>query len=386
MKKKILFINGHMHLGGVEKSLLDILQHTNYDKYDVDLLLIEDSGEYIKDIPQDVNIIHKSLQNAYGPFFKVLFKCLREKKWRDIWIRILLTFQSNKEKRFKGIIQLLLGKQQYDCAIAFRTGICTELVAYGVNAHRKYTWWHHGEFNLSGDALIAYKDCAKVFNKIIAVSDSCKTEILQMVPNCSIEVIPNIVDVQTIIRKANQPLTLPAVKGNKIIVSVSRIAPEKHFENVVYTVEKLLEKGIEGFRWYIIGGGWDFEKIKASINSKGLEKKLIMKGFQANPYMYIQNAALFVHSSYIESQGLAILEAMALGVPCVVTKSRGPCEFIEDGVNGILTEQSPESLAEQVERMLTDEALYQRIKTNTRCPEKFSPERVMRNIEALFEG
>ena len=59
-------------------------------------------------------------------------------------------------------------------------------------------------------------------------------------------------------------------------------------------------------------------------------------------------ADLFVHPSYVESQGLTVLEAMALGVPCVVTKSRGPCEFIEDGVNGLLTEQSPESLAEEV--------------------------------------
>ena len=70
----------------------------------------------------------------------------------------------------------------------------------------------------------------------------------------------------------------------------------------------------------------------------------------------------------------------------MVTKSRGPCEFIEDGVNGLLTEQSPESLTEKVLEILRDRALYQRIKENTRCPEQFMPETVMKKIEDLFTG
>lgn len=97
-------------------------------------------------------------------------------------------------------------------------------------------------------------------------------------------------------------------------------------------------------------------------------------------------ANLFVHPSYIESQGLTVLEAMALGVPCVVTKSRGPCEFIQDGVNGLLTEQSPESLTARVLEILNDRALYQHIQENTKCPEQFSPEQVMKRIEALIDS
>ena len=37
-KKKILFINGHLNAGGVERSLVDVLRHFDYGKYDVDLL------------------------------------------------------------------------------------------------------------------------------------------------------------------------------------------------------------------------------------------------------------------------------------------------------------------------------------------------------------
>ena len=65
---------------------------------------------------------------------------------------------------------------------------------------------------------------------------------------------------------------------------------------------------------------------------------------------------------------------------------RGPCEFIQDGISGLLTEQSPESLTARVLEILNDKALYQRICENTKCPEQYSPEQVMRQIETLIDA
>ena len=48
--KSILFINGHMNTGGVEKSLLDILRRLDYGHYNVDLLLLEELGDYADEI------------------------------------------------------------------------------------------------------------------------------------------------------------------------------------------------------------------------------------------------------------------------------------------------------------------------------------------------
>ena len=95
-------------------------------------------------------------------------------------------------------------------------------------------------------------------------------------------------------------------------------------------------------------------------------------------------ADLYVHPSYVESQGLTILEAMALHLPCVVTISRGSGEFIEDGVNGLLTEQSPQALTVGVKRMLEDRKLYNKIQSASVCPERFRADEVMRKIYELF--
>ena len=169
------------------------------------------------------------------------------------------------------------------------------------------------------------------------------------------------------------------------IVSVGRLAPEKHFENVFPAAKALRQAGID-FAWHVIGDGPERSKLETLIAENDLKDHVILDGSKTNPYPYMKYADLFVHPSYVESQGLTVLEAMALGVPCVVTKSRGPCEFIEDGINGLLTEQSPESLTEEVLAILNDKKLYQHIKENTKCPEQFGPERVMKQIETMIDG
>ena len=88
----------------------------------------------------------------------------------------------------------------------------------------------------------------------------------------------------------------------------------------------------------------------------------------------------------MESFGIVVTEALALGIPCVVTKSAGVTGFLQDGENALLTEQNPDDLAEKVLLVLTDEPLREKLRGNARCPARFLPEAVMESIEALLEG
>lgn len=386
MKKRILFVNGHMKTGGVEKSLADILAHLDYEKYEVDLLLLEDLGNYIDAVPSSVHVMYRNIQPAYGPFFLTLKKCIANRNWVCFKIRLLLLLRKFNLDVYPMIVHLLTDKTHYNVAIAYRTGLCGEIVSFGVKAEKKYLWWHHGEVNLTDEQILNLKSILGNIDETVAVSDSCADILQHKIQETHFKpiVISNMVDVDEIQTKSQ--LFFPYEKtSERIIVSVSRIAPEKHFENVVFAVQRLIQDGICNFKWYIVGGDWDYEKICRLIEHHGLSDYIIMEGNQPNPYPYLKNADLFVHPSYVESQGLVVLEAMALGIPCVVTKSLGPCEFIEDGVNGILTEQNPESLTEKVLEMLTNRELYEHIRANTRCPEQFAPERVMAKIEELLE-
>lgn len=381
-KKRILFINGHLNAGGVERSLVDVLRHMDYTKYAVDLLLLEDTGDYASELPSEVKVLFRDIHHTYGSFASSIRRCIVAHDWMCLRLRFLFLLQKFFGAcALKRVATILLGKHHYDCVIGFRPGICSDLAAYSVQTDRKITWWHHGEFNV--DCATYGNMCSKM-NAVAVVSQSCKAMLQEKLPELESKLvcIPNMLDAVAIGQKAgNSPYT-----GDMLhIVSVGRLAPEKHFENII-PVAKMLRDMSTDFVWHIVGDGSEQARLESLIVENDLKDHVILEGSKTNPYPYMKYADLFVHPSYVESHGLTVLEAMALDVPCVVTKSRGPCEFIKDGVNGLLTEQSPESLAEEVLAILNDKKLYQHIKENTKCPEQFGPERVIKQIETMIDG
>lgn len=382
--KKLLFINGHLNTGGVEKSLLDILKHLDYEKYEVDLLLLEELGDYASEIPEQVHVQLRCLKNTYGSVPSSLLRCIRQRDWFCFRMRLIFLMMKlfgQKEIRFAR--KFLTGNQHYDCVIGFRPGICTQIAAFAANADKRITWWHHGEINVEQNS---YLEAADACDYIAVVSEACRSMLADAFPTLEqkLTIVPNMLDIDSIRRKAEafQPYAQADVLH---IVTLCRLSPEKRIENAIFAAQKLKAAGI-AFLWHLVGGGSIDSDLRQRAEAAGVSDVFLFEGNQPNPYPYLKNADLFVHPSYVESQGLVVLEAMALGIPCVVTKSLGPCEFIEDGVNGILTEQSPETLADKVLEMLTNRELYECIMANIHCPEQFTPENVMKKVEELLEG
>lgn len=383
-KKKLLFINGHLNTGGVEKSLLDILTHLDYDKYEVDLLLTEGLGDYADQLPPQVNIMRRNIEGTYGSFPKVILCCLKERDWFGLKMRFI--FQGMKvlgQSWVRLAKKMLTGGKHYDCVIGFRPGFCTQIAVFAADADRRITWWHHGEVNVNTKS---YLELAQRCDRIVAVSDSCRQMLTAAFPALmdKIVTIHNMLDVREIQIKAEK---FAPYSGRDIlhIVSIGRLTPEKHFDNAVFAARKLKDRGIR-FRWHLVGDGVLRDELRRKAAALDVTDCFAFEGNQLNPYPYMKHADLFVHPSYVESFGIVVLEAMALGVPCVVTKSCGPCELVEDGINGLLTDQSPEDLANSVLEVLTDRALYHRIQENAECPEQFHPKQVMKQIEALIEA
>lgn len=380
-KKRILFVNGHLNVGGVEKSLTDILQHMDYKQYEVDLLLLEEIGDYGTELPKEVNMHLRSLKNTYGSFGTCVLKCIRQKDWFSLKMRIVfLLMRLFGQKRIHLAEGLLTEGRHYDIAVGFRPGICTQIVSFAVKADRKIAWWHHGEFNVRVEE---YQKQIENCDILVSVSESCARMLTDKMPGISgkITVISNMIDTKRLEGKSRA--CSPYKDNITHIATVCRLSPEKHLENVIFAAAQLKEEGYI-FQWHIIGDGAERGKLEKLQEDKGVQDCVILEGAKENPYPYIKNADLYVHPSYVESQGITILEAMALKVPCVVTKSRGPCEFIVDGENGILTDQNWNSLETEVKQMLVDNRLYRDIQMRTICPPQFEPEQVMEKIYRVF--
>lgn len=381
-KKNILFINGHLNVGGVERSLVDVLKHFNYNKYNVDLLLLEGLGDYLAEIPKNVNIINKDTRPAFGPIATSIKQNLRTRNLFAIKYRIILILTNViGKKAFKLLPKLLNINKDYDVVIAYRTGIVADIVAYGVNAKTKLCWWHHGCIKENDNLSQLTK-----FNAVIAVSNGIRNLLRYNQIKTEILVIPNIVDIKNIGSKANtEPNPFNNFNGLKFI-TVGRIVEEKHIENVVDAAIRLKADNKLKFKWYIIGDGELYDYIKGLISNANIEDIVILCGSKSNPYPYIKHADIMVHTSHIESQGLVIQEAMVLGTPCVVTRSVGPSEFIIDGENGIMVEPTIDSLISGIYQLAENKSLQAQIAYNgiSTILQKYNPETIIKQIEEFI--
>lgn len=355
MKKKLLFINGHLNVGGVERSLVDLLRNIDYNKYDIDLLLLEDKGDYLSQIPKGVNIIFVDATKAYGPFLKSLILNLLAFRWSMILYRIVLFFSFKFWKKCLVVFRYILGlNSRYDVAIAYRTtGICMDIAIYTVRSKKKMVWWHNGEINLNLSQIKSYNETLSFFDNVVTVSYACKRmlENTFTYPRHKIMVIPNMVDIKQIFKMAGNISPYTDIVSTRI-VSVGRLCPEKHFEEVVIVVKKFLNDGLKDFHWYIIGDGDLRMKLEELIKEQEVGKYITLLGKKDNPYPWIKYADIYVHPSHVESQGLTILEAMSLDIPCVICCSAGPSEFVINGVNALMTESNSDSLYKGVLAMM----------------------------------
>ena len=202
--KHILFINGHLNTGGVERSLVDILKHMDYNKYAVDLLLLENIGDYADELPSEVHLLFRDIHHTYGSVASSIRQCIAAGDWMCLRLRLLFLLQKFiSVYALKPAAAILLGKHSYDCVIGFRPGICSDLAAYSVRADRKITWWHHGEFNVDRKA---YSDMCSRMDAVAVVSRSCIEMLAAEIPELSDKLvcIPNMLDVDAIEEKAQE--------------------------------------------------------------------------------------------------------------------------------------------------------------------------------------
>ncbi len=101
----------------------------------------------------------------------------------------------------------------------------------------------------------------------------------------------------------------------------------------------------------------------------------------------LRESDVFVLPSYFEGLPVALMEAMARGVPVIATRVGGIPDVIEDGVNGLLVNPGqPEALARAIVAMLTDDALRTRLRESARTHvrERYSTEAIIEDLGVLY--
>ncbi len=150
-------------------------------------------------------------------------------------------------------------------------------------------------------------------------------------------------------------------RGSKRISAIGRLVAEKDYPTLIKAFSIFL-RNHNDYILEIYGDGNERARIQDLINAKGLEKSIVLMGSRSDALECASKTECYVLSSVCEGMPNTLIEAMAIGMPCVSTDCEyGPAELIENGKNGLLVEcNSPEKLAEALSKM-TDDILFAEI-------------------------
>ena len=145
--------------------------------------------------------------------------------------------------------------------------------------------------------------------------------------------------------------------GERVVGNVAALAPHKSQSDFVRAAARLRASG-RNVRFFIVGEGELRASLESLARDLGLGDAVVFTGFRADAMELIRLFDVFVMSSYLEGLGTSIMDAQALGVPVVATRTGGIPEIVEDGVSGLLVPpRDPEALAGAIARMLDDAPL-----------------------------
>ena len=376
-KPSILIFSQAMELGGVERSLLGLLDAIDYDRYDVDLFLMRHSGELmpylnpkaklLTEIPQYASLAVPMASLVKSGRFGVLCGRLKGKlaakcfDKRHPGGKPSVTALTYSHKSTLSAMPQISDKT-YDLAISFLT---PHYFARERVKAKKYAAWIHTDYTALSFDRSAELAMWSGYDTICGVSEQASRSFQTAFPELSdkIQTVENILPRELTAKQAEQPQTDMPSDGAFKILSVGRFCDAKNFDNVPDICRRLMENGLD-VKWYLIGYGGEEPLIRQKIAEAGMQERVIILGKKDNPYPYMRACDLYVQPSRYEGKAVTVREAQLLGKPVVITSYATSASQLEDGVDGVIVPMDSAGCAAGIVALLRDPARMQQLSEN----------------------
>lgn len=393
MKKNVIIRSGSLRMGGLERVLIEVLQNIDKKKYNLTLVVDDDCGEdniFEKDIPKEIPYYFLKSQKLIEKtnYYKSRRKNILYKLIYNIYMNIETYIKS---KNLKNLIKKL-GK--IDVFIDYDAG-ATKYIE-NIEADKKVVWIHNSIPNLkkSESKIKRFGKRLEKYNKIIAICDEMKEELTDIYPNLKERIIRiyNPFNFSRVLNLKDDLSELNEKDRNLLkedyCIAISRLdTVQKDYKTLLKAFKILKSKGINK-KLYIVGDGPSKEEIENTIREYDLIEEVKLLGRFKNPYIWLNNADFFIHSSKYEGFGLVLIEAAILDKLVISSNCPvGPTEILENGKSGILFNVGEsEELAEKIEKVLNDKNLRNRyILSMKKRREDFKKENVLKEYEKLID-
>ncbi len=221
---------------------------------------------------------------------------------------------------------------------------------------------------------------------VTAVSQYLKEETYRSFgcSGCAIEVIPNFVNLKEYFpsEERHRPAFVP--RDTRMLMHISNFRPVKRVVEVVRIFARVRREVPSVL--VLVGDGPDREEAEAEAARQGVARHVFFLGKLDSIADLLRSADLFLLPSTSESFGLAVLEAMACGVPVVASRVGGLREVVVDGETGALVPpEATDEMAAQAVAMLRDDARWSRMRrASVERAREFSTDLIVPRYEDLY--
>lgn len=376
--KKILITSFDMGIGGVERSLVNMLDNFDYENYEVDLMLYRHQGEFLDMIPDKVNLLDE--KEGYNSFGDSLNKVIKEGKYALASARIKAKLVAMGTKTTKKVEEIGYYQDQlankysnkylndidteYDTAISYVWP--HDMVAYKVNAKKKIAWIHTDYSTIYVDRKIDMELWNK-FDYIVSISQDCTDAFVKMYPSLKekIVLVENIRSPKFINKMADEECKDMNDSNEIKLLTVGRLCHAKAIDNAIKTMKLLKNKGINNVKWYVIGYGPDEEMLRNLIKECNVSDRIFLLGKKTNPYPYMKKCDIYIQPSRYEGKSVTVLEAQMLGKPVLITNYPTAKSQLKHDVDGYITDLSVEGIVIGIENLINDINLRHKLEKNT---------------------
>lgn len=380
---KILILHKWLVMGGIERILINYL-HLLKDEpnLSIDLLIAFDTPNsfFSAEIPNKNNIHYIFDKDHY-----IKQQYLANNKHKNLTLRLKQKWHRYKEKKYcrKKLNHII---NAYDLVINFSNHFDPFINFKSCN--KPILRWQHLALKDKDD-----KECIKEisylkkYSKVISICDEMIKDIehkTQISPS-KLTYIYNPLNfeyISSLSKKDGIDIEKP------YLIQVARLDKIKRHSDLIDIYAELVKKGVQ-HNLYILGDGPEYNQLKKKIVELQLEKRCYLLGEVNNPYPYIKNADLFLHTSEREGLPTVLLESAILDTIIVAMNCpTGPKEILNDGKCGeLITLGNKLEFIETTHILLKDPSLQEKYKKEMKKHlQLFSEENIKKKFIELINS
>lgn len=362
-RKRLLFLLSRFLDGGIDTVLIEYLRYiVKQNDYVVTLAI----GIYMGDLEVFLDMLPKEVKVCYLNKSSILtrYPAMRVKGTISKHMKIFDEIALNPVRRYqikKGLARLCAAN---DVVIDFACSFSSFMKPIN---KPKIGFYH---FSLPPDIAVNSHLKKKIFksmkryDKIVTISRAMENQFKENLPELAYKVVmiynaKNLDELkEKAYRKSSRPIAQP------YLLAIERLEEsQKDVSTLIRAMKILKEQHHFTLPLYILGKGKSEHQLKQLAHSLGVDDMVKFMGFTSNPFPWLKNCAMLLHSAKFEGLPTALIEALLLDKFIVCSDCpTGPKEILDHGRSGILVKPGDaQAFADAVVRLQTDEALQKSI-------------------------